>query len=82
MWRWALVISVCCWTAPAAVKVPTAIQSRSRRGPSGVAGAFGNPGQQGQPGQQDVGADALLLAIGIDRVQVDDRLEGRLVRLR
>jgi hypothetical protein len=52
-----------------------AVELAPELGPGGAAGVFGDAGQeQREPAQDDVGADALFLAV-VDGAQVDDLLE-------
>ena len=52
-----------------------AVELAAQFWPGGAAGVLGDAGEQeGEPAEDDVGADALFLAV-VDRAQVDDLLE-------
>src|SRR2546423_6691079 len=84
MAAWAGLISVRWRKVPVVpVKAPTWIRSSWRRSSGQVAaqGVLGDAGEQeGEPAQDDVGADALFLAV-VDGPQVDDLIEVFLAAL-
>jgi hypothetical protein len=67
MSRWALVISVRCPECAGAAGEGAdvdAVELTAQVRPRAIAGVLGDPGQQkSEPAQDDVGADALLLAV-------------------